>query len=206
MSEELIQIVDPMTREPTGELVPRREIFEKKLWCRSTNIFVLNSEGQVLCHQRSLSKERFPGVWSTHFGGHVTVGESFKINAVKEIEEEIGLPVNMFQMIPWRTSRKEDVRLWMRDFVTVYDSMIENLTIQKSEIEHVRFMSISEIIDSVKNPEHGLVWEEMAGVYQIEEDYQALRAVLTACLDIGIFGGPFTQLKHWNPLDLMGSK
>ncbi len=200
MSEELIQVVDEHTGEPTGELVPRSEIFSKKLWCRSTNVFVVNSEGQILCQQRSLSKERFPGVWSTHFGGHVTAGESFKINAVKELEEEIALSVNMFQMVPWRTSRKESARLWMRDFVTVYDGRPEDLVLQKSEIEQVRFMSISEIIESHKDDSHEIKWEELAGVYEVNEDYQALRAVLTACLDIGIFGSPFTNLKNWNPV------
>lgn len=200
MSDELIQVVDEHTGEPTGELVTRKEIFEKKLWCRSTNVFVVNSEGQILCQQRSLNKERFPGVWSTHFGGHVSAGESFKINAVKELEEEIGLSVNMFQMIPWRTSRKESVRLWMRDFVTVYDGRVEDLVIQKSELEQVRFMSISEILDTLEDKTKGVIWEELAGVYEVHEDYQALRAVLTACLDIGIFGNPFTNLKNWNPV------
>lgn len=200
MSEELIQVVDEHTGEPTGELVTRKDIFEKKLWCRSTNVFIVNSEGQILCHQRSLNKERFPGVWSTHFGGHVTAGESFKINAVKELEEEVGLPVNMFQMVPWRTSRKESQRLWMRDFVTVYDGLPEDLVLQKTEIEQVRFMSISEILDTLNDRSKGVLWEEMAGVYEVNEDYQALRAVLTACLDIGIFGNPFTNLKNWNPV------
>ena len=200
MSEELIQVVDEHTGEPTGELVNRSEIFSKKLWCRSTNVFVVNSEGQILCQQRSLSKERYPGVWSTHLGGHVSAGESFKINAVKELEEEIGLSVNMFQMVPWRTSRKETARLWMRDFVTVYDGRVEDLVLQKSEIEQVRFMSISEIIETHKDPSHGIIWEELAGVYEVHEDYQALRAVLTACLDIGIFGNPFSGLKNWGPV------
>lgn len=201
MSEELIPIVDPATGEPTGQIVTRKELFEKKMWCRSTNVFVLNSEGQILCHQRSINKERYPGVWSTHFGGHVTSGESFKINAVKETEEEIGLHINVFQMIPWRTHKKEDARLWMRDFLTVYDGLTEDLKIQKEEIEQVKFMSIEEILDSIKNPEKRLIWEEMAGVYEIEEDYQALRAVLTSCLDIGIFGAPYSELKKWTPIE-----
>lgn len=125
------------TGEPTGELVPRSEIFSKKLWCRTSNIFVLNEEGQVFCHRRSMQKERYPGVWVTHFGGHVTEGESFRINAIKEMEEEVGLRINAFQVIPWRTSRKPDSRIWTQDFVTVYDEPLEHLKLQKGEINKV---------------------------------------------------------------------
>lgn len=199
-AEELIQVVDEFTGEPTGELVPRSELFAKHLWCRSTNIFVLNAEGQVLCHQRSLHKERYPGVWSTHFGGHVTEGESFRINAIKEIEEEIGLHVHSFQMVPWRTSRKEKERLWMRDFITIYNGPAEDLVLQESEIQEVRFMAPNEIIQSSHDQGSGYVWKELAGVHDFREDYQCLRAVLTACMDAGIFNTNYRELHKWHPL------
>ena len=119
LHDELLQIVDEITGEPTGELKSRKEVISNQLWCRSTNVFVLNSEGNILCQQRSLNKERYPGAWSTHFGGHVTEGESFKINALKELEEEIGLKINTFQLVPCRTSRIVGARLWGRDVMTV---------------------------------------------------------------------------------------
>ena len=200
--EEKIQVVDEHTGEPTGEIVPRKEIFERNLWCRTTNIFILNKEGQVLCQKRSSNKERFPGVWITHFGGHVTEGESFRINAVKEVEEELGLLIPMFQMIPWRTSCKIESRIWTRDFVTVYNGPLEKLIIQKSEVDHIEWYSPAEILNHIENkllPE----WiTELSGFHEFREDYQCLRAVLTACLDIGIFGGPFIQLKNWHPEDI----
>mgnify|MGYP002134094096 CR=1 FL=1 len=198
--EELIQVVDEFTGEPIGISVPRSELFAKNLWCRSTNIFVLNSEGQILCHQRSLNKERYPGVWSTHFGGHVSDGESFRINAVKEVEEEIGLPVHMFQMVPWRTSRKTQQRIWMRDFITVYNGPVEKLELQESEIKQVRFMAPNEILETITDKSLGYEWGELAGAYNFREDYQCLRAVLTACLDAGIFNTNYHELSKWAPI------
>lgn len=198
--EELIQVVDEFTGEPTGELVPRSELFAKKLWARSTNIFVLNAEGQVLCHQRSLHKERYPGVWSTHFGGHVTEGESFRINAIKEIEEEIGLHVHSFQMVPWRTSHRREDRLWMRDFITIYNGPAEDLILQESEIQQVRFMAPNEIIESARNANSGYEWASLMGSLDFREDYQCLRAVLTACMDAGIFNTNYRELHKWHPL------
>jgi len=199
-STELLQVVDEMTGEPTGELVERAELLARKLWCRTTNVFVLNSQGQVLCHQRSLSKERYPGVWSTHFGGHVTEGESFKINALKELEEEIGIRSNPFQIVPWRTSRKDVQRIWMRDFITVYDAPLEKLIFQESEIEQVRWFSIEEIMTALElegHAEDNGMW--IAGTHDIYADYQCMRAVLTATLDMGIFGSDYHHLHKWEP-------
>ena len=200
IEEEKIQIVDSGTGEPTGICLPRSEVIKNKLWCRSTNIFILNSEGHLLCNQRSLTKERFPGAWSTHFGGHVAEGESFKINALKEVEEEIGLKINNFQIIPWRTSKKSISRLWIRDFITVYDNALENLILQKGEIEQVRWFTAEEIIAELEAEgidETKPAW--LAGTHDFATDYQCMRAVLTAVLDAKIFGTNYHPLHKWQP-------
>lgn len=198
-TEELLQIVDELNGEPTGQLVPRKEAIANGLWCRSTNIYVLNSSGAVLCHQRSLHKERFPGVWSTHLGGHVTEGESFKINALKELEEEIGLKINGFQLIPWRTSKKEHGHLWMRDFLTVYDGALEDLTLQKEEIEQVAWYTAEEILEHINAQEYDADSAWLAGTHDFYADYQCMRAVLTAALDAGLFSTDYHHLHQWHP-------
>lgn len=199
--DELLQVIDEKTGEPTGELAARSVVFRDKLWCRSTNIFVLNSQGEILCHQRSLNKERFPGVWTTHFGGHVTEGESFKINAIKELEEEAGIRVSPLQVIPWRTSCKENQRLWIRDFLTVYDGPAEGLTFQESEIEQLRWFSVEEIMNSFTSEQYteGKTW--LLGTHDFYADYQCMRAVLTATLDTGIFSTSYHPLHKWQPLE-----
>lgn len=205
MTDELLQIVDEETGEPTGEHLPRKQVLEQKLWCRTTNIFVLNSLGQILCHQRSLHKERFPGAWSTHLGGHVAKGESFKISALKELEEETGLKVNAFQLIPWRTSKKSLSRIWVRDFLTVYDGKIEDLRIQKEEIERIEWFDAKRIMDELDAENELGARNWLAGTHNFNNDYQCMRAVLTATIDAGIFGGDFTPLKTWHPLQGPGT-
>lgn len=201
MQQELLQVVDPETGEPTGQLLTRKDLFEQKAWCRTTNIFVLNSKGEVLCHQRSLDKERFPGAWATHFGGHVTKDESFKISALKELEEEISLKVNPFQLIPWRTSKKDVSRIWVRDFLTLYNGTTADLKIQESEIQRIKWFTPEEILKQLESESadslDGASW--LAGTHDFFSDYQCMRAVLTAALDIGIFGGDYKPLHKWSP-------
>lgn len=198
---EMLQVVDPSTGEPTGEHVSRKDLYEKKLWCRTTNIYVLNSSGQVLCHQRALDKERYGGAWSTHFGGHVTEGESFKISALKEVMEELGLYVLPFQLIPWRTSKITAARIWVRDFITVYDGDIKNLTIQEEEVQQIKWFNAQDIVDELdgENLYNDKSVEWLAGTHDFNADYQCMRAVLTATIDIGIFGGEYKELRNWYP-------
>lgn len=199
---ELLQIVDPDTGEPTGEHVSRAKLYQDKLWCRTTNIFILNTEGDILCHRRPMDKENFPGAWSTHFGGHIVEGESFKMGALKELEEEVGLKINPYQLIPWRTSKKTGSRIWVRDFITVFEGDISKMKLQESEIMEIAWRTAKEILQSldeegVEISTESVSW--MAGTHDFNADYQCMRAVLTATLDAGIFGGDFKPLHKWHP-------
>lgn len=199
--QEMLQVINPETGEPTGDHVSRKELYAKGLWCRTTNIFVLNSLGQILCHQRSFDKEFAPGAWSTHFGGHVTEGESFKISALKELGEEIGLSVNPFQLIPWRTSKIKSAHVWVRDFLTVFDGDISALTLQKEEIEQIQWYQPEEIMDllDAEDITNDNTAQWVAGTHDFNAEYQCMRAVLTATMDIGIFGGDYKPLHKWHP-------
>lgn len=208
IQQENLQIVDEITGEPTGVLLPRSEVIKNQYWCRSTNVFVMNEKGEVLCHQRSQNKERLPGVWSTHFGGHVSENETFKINALKELEEEIGLTVSHYHLIPWRTSRIEQQRLWVRDFMTVYDGPLTSLKAQESEIDQVEWMAPEMIMAELQVEsefEDSRSW--IAGTHDFYSDYQCMRAVLTAVLDANLFSRDhYYHLHKWGPMDKKKSK
>ena len=195
----MLQVVDPNTGEPTGQSLPRKELYAQKLWCRTTNIFILNSRGEILCHQRPMGKEHFPGAWSTHFGGHVSGTETFKTSALTEIAEEIGLHINPFLLVAWRTSKKELSRVWIRDFITVYDGPLEALTLQEEEIKGIKWFTADQILEAldVEGQDGAQSW--MAGTHDFNADYQCMRAVLTATMDAGIYGEDYRSLHKWNP-------
>jgi isopentenyldiphosphate isomerase len=56
---------------------------------------VCNARGDLLLQLRSAHKDVQPGRWDTSVGGHVGVDESIESAVVREIEEEIGLRVNI---------------------------------------------------------------------------------------------------------------
>lgn len=203
LQDEHLQVVDEHTGEPTGVTAPRAEVINNQMWCRSTNVYILSPDGELLCQQRSLNKERYPGVWSTHFGGHVSADETFKINALKEVEEEVGLKLNAHQLVPWRTSRLVPQRLWVRDFLTIYAGPLDKLTPQASEVEKIEWMTPEIIMSELQaEGEFDDMREWIAGTHNFHTDYQCMRAVLTAMLDAGLFSSEFYGLHKWKPVVL----
>ncbi len=173
---EQLEIVRESDGLPLGIYLPRNEVIGHGAWVRSTNVFILNASGEVLCHQRSQEKERFPGTWCTHLGGHVGKGESYESNALKETREESGIDLDPSQLLAWRTTRLASARLWVREFVAIVDAPIEDLTPQPGEVD--RFVW--------KRPEN-ILWEALhdptswcVGTLDFRVEYECMRAVLTA--------------------------
>jgi isopentenyldiphosphate isomerase len=196
---ELLKVVDPATGELTGEAFPRAEVFSRNLWVRTTNVYLINSKGEVLCHQRALDKDSHPGVWITHFGGHVAGEETYEEGAQKELHEEAGLDIPVEKLLPWRTSRKSSVRRWMRDFVTLYDGPAESLQFQKEEIEQVQWLSATEILERLDAEDIDTPENWLAGTHNFKSDYQCMRAVLTTAFHLDIFGPEYHHLANWAP-------
>jgi isopentenyldiphosphate isomerase len=188
MSHEKIEVVDPETGLPTGVCLPRHEVLANQSWCRSTNVYVLNSHGQVLCHQRSLQQERLPGVWCTHLGGHLAEGEDYATTARKELFEESGISKTNEEIIPWRTLRAEhtpsspNVRLWIGEYVTLHDGDVSELIPQPGEVERFAWMTPNEILESAKQDPK--MW--CAGTQDFRVEYSCMRAALTAAQAMGV--------------------
>lgn len=190
---EMIATVHPHNGELTGKILTRKELYEQKHWCRTTNIFIFNSEGHVLCHQRSLGKEVFPGVWFTHSGGHVGADETFESNAMKELEEEAGIAISEDMLIPWRTTRKDSHRFWIREFVVVVDVAASDLVPQPGEVEQFQWLSIDDIINNQKNfPE---LW--VAGTHDFITEYNCMRAILSAFAHKKHLSDVHHSLREW---------
>ncbi len=172
---EHLEIVHEDSGESTGVVMSRPQMIQEQAWCKSSNIYVMNSQGQILCHQRSFGKERWPGYWMTHLGGHVGADETYEVNAVKELEEEAGIKVDVSELIHWRTTRIPWAHLWTKEFLLLIDRDLSELPPQPGEVEQFAWKSPEEIITEFSN---GVGW--CAGTLDFWTEYHCLRAALTA--------------------------
>ncbi len=186
-------MVAESTGEPTGMVLPRHEVIAGGHWCQSTNIFVLNSDGHVLCHKRSMKKDRFPGMWFTHVGGHVVHGETFWQSAHKEFCEETGTFLHDSQLLFWRKSKHSMMRMWIHEFVTVVNKKVEDFTPQEGEVDEFRWYAPEEIFEQSRR--NAKIWK--AGTHNFMVEYYCLRAVIALASSQGMFASK-KPLHVWN--------
>jgi isopentenyldiphosphate isomerase len=71
--------------------VTRAEMRRRVLRHRAVFAAVVSSEGKLLIHRRSDSKDIWPGWWDIAVGGVVTAGETYDSAMVRELAEEVGI-------------------------------------------------------------------------------------------------------------------
>lgn len=87
-------------------------------------------------------------MWTTT-GGHPTSGQTSLKGIVTEIKEELGIDVEENNLKLFKTIKTED------DFVDIYylkmDVELENIKTQEEEVGSIKWASIEEINNMIKN-------------------------------------------------------
>src|SRR5579871_1630345 len=102
VAEELFDVVD--NQDCVLRQAPRSVVHANHWLHRASHIFVFNSQGQLLVHRRSATKDECPLLYTSSASGHLAAGEDYATAAVRELEEELGLksPVEFLGIIPAR--------------------------------------------------------------------------------------------------------
>ena len=139
MAEELFDVVDLQDRVIV--MLPRSEVHHRKLLHRAVHVFVFRSDGAMLIHKRSATKEEFPSVWTSSCSGHVSAGETYDETAPREMFEELGIeaavtPVRKFDACP-ETSH---------EFTMLYTASSDDPILPDAqEMTEIRWMKLAEI-------------------------------------------------------------
>ncbi len=147
--KELIFVVDE-ENNPL-EPMPRDEVHKNGIWHRTTDIWVLNSKGELLCEKRSMAKDVSPGEWESIFGGHTLAGEDDLESAIKEIEEELGLKVKGEELKFFKTVKASDreKNFQHNRFKSVYllnfDGNSSEIDFEEEEIDEVKWVGKKEV-------------------------------------------------------------
>jgi len=113
------------------ESLPRAEMRRRNLLHRSTATLVFHPDGRLFVQQRTLTKDVYPGLFDVCVGGTVVSGESFELNACREIGEELGIHgVPVYALFDHRFADAQTNNA-IRVFGCVYDGSV---TFQPEEV------------------------------------------------------------------------
>lgn len=139
---EILQTYDKNGK--LSEILPRSVIYAepRKYFHGVSNIWVVNTKGELLCSKRSVRVKGNPGKWQTFFGGHVQAGETFLQTAQRELFEETNIKgsENNFRLI--EKGMNEVHRHFFEGYLYVYKG--EVLSFIDGEITETRWMSFEE--------------------------------------------------------------
>jgi isopentenyl-diphosphate delta-isomerase type 1 len=162
MADEMIDIYNE-SNEPTGVRKMKSEAHRDGSWHRAAHIWIYNSQGEVLLQHRAAGKPLYPDVWDVSVGGHVDAGEEPLEAAVRELAEELGLQADPEELEFFRVIKNSPPFLGFKnnEFYYVYflkfDGSIDDLKLQREEVQAVAFFTIDEIKRRLSLNEEGFV-------------------------------------------------
>jgi len=153
--DEYIDILNA-SGEPTGEAVWKSEAHRLGLWHRCFHCWIVSPETPsggpyLFAQRRAAGKETWPDRLDVTVAGHLGAGEETLEGGLREIEEELGLPVNPDELIPLGTRSVESQipagldREFHDVFLLVRPLSPEDLHLQKEEVAAIVRLRLQDV-------------------------------------------------------------
>lgn len=136
------------------------EAHEKGLLHRAFSIFVFNSKGELLIHQRAFGKYHSEGLWTNTCCSHPAPGETIIEAAHRRLKEEMGLSCQMQQAFHFVYKAELDNNLIEHELDHVVIGICDsNPEINPDEAIDFKWVELSDLlIDVSKNPSNYTFW------------------------------------------------
>ncbi|MDV5973583.1 UNVERIFIED_CONTAM: NUDIX domain-containing protein [Streptococcus canis] len=134
-------------RVETGRVMERGSSFKQGDYHLVVHICLFNDKGEMLIQQRQADKAGWPGLWDVTVGGSALAGETAQQAAMRELEEELGLSLELTGVRPHFTINFGE---GFDDTFLVQASVeLENLVLQEEEVQAVRWASCDDILGMI---------------------------------------------------------
>lgn len=142
-SAELILAVD--TNDQPIHPMTREFIHQQKFWHRTSHIWIVNSKGEILCHQRSAHKHTAANKWEACFGGHIAHNEDYLSGAIKELLEETGLKATAADLNFYTIYKNEEEKEFQAVYYLGWDGDFSNLDIEDEEVQQIKWLPLEQV-------------------------------------------------------------
>ncbi len=147
-AEELFDVVDAAD-QVMGQQT-RSEVHRQKLLHRAVHVFLFRSDGCLLIHKRSPSKEEFPSVWTSSASGHVSAGETYDQCVPRELHEELGIQAPLTRLHKFAACPATS-----HEFTVLYQAITDQpVQFDPVEMTEIQWISIDRLIQWVHRQPH----------------------------------------------------
>lgn len=135
-------------RQVTGKTMNRGESMPEGLYHLVVHVCIFNRQGLMLIQQRQPFKRGWPNLWDVSLGGSAQKGDSSRQAAERELQEELGLRVDLRGIRPHLSMHFDH---GFDDFYFLEMELDpDTLTLQPEEVQAVRWASRQEIKDMIE--------------------------------------------------------
>lgn len=147
---ELWDLYD-IDRVKTGETIARGDAVPEGRYRLVVTVCVFDTSGRMLIQRRQPFKRGWPGYWDFTVGGCAVMGDDSRSAAAREVREEIGYQIDMTRARPALTNHFKN---GFNDIYLIHrDIDISELTLQKEEVDKVKWATQAEILDMIDTGE-----------------------------------------------------
>ena len=155
---EYVVLVDKQDRD-IGKM-EKMEAHEKGLLHRAFSIFIFNSSGHILLHQRAESKYHSANLWTNTCCSHPRVNESLIDGANRRLLEEMGMKASLDYAFNFIYKVELENNLFEHEFDHVFYGVSDVLpVINPLEVKSYKYESPDLILRDIEhNPENYTTW------------------------------------------------
>lgn len=147
---ELWDVYD-INRVKTGKTMVRGSAYEQGAYHLAVHICIFNDKGEMLIQQRQPFKEGWSDLWDVTVGGSAVLGDSSQTAAERELEEELGLRVDLQGVRPYLSMTFDH---GFDDIYLIEQNVdLSALRLQYEEVQSVRWASMEEILSMIDSGE-----------------------------------------------------
>ncbi len=145
--------------EPLG-LMEKMEAHEKGLLHRAFSVFILNSKGEMMIHQRALHKYHSGGLWTNACCSHPRDGESILDAGHRRLMEEMGFDTDLEKVLEFTYKAELDGGLSEHEYDHVLVGHFEGEPkLNPSEVAQWKWVNIDELrADIERHPRRYTEW------------------------------------------------
>ncbi len=148
---------------PLGTM-EKMEVHQKAMLHRAFSIFIFNSKGDMLLHQRAANKYHSAGLWTNACCSHPRNGQQTIEAAEKRLQEEMGFTIPLKKAFDFTYKASLDNGLTEHEydhvFIGSYDGDIHP---DADEVKDFCFVSMNEIRSSIhSHPQKYTEWFKIA--------------------------------------------